>query len=176
MGKKNSDKKKPTTAQTEVPKTRKQRAKMRTPKDSFAGNLADRLAANRKQFDDVVKSAGKVPGFADVFDSAGSMDEVIAFLNAKASENFTPERGKAGRQAVAFVAGQQIIASPECVQMMQTQFPKHDFATAKFFVADNYAPTGDKKKDTQLPVRLDSPALDAPFLGWNSRKWFTPAA
>jgi hypothetical protein len=172
MGKKKNSDKKP--AQTEVPKTRKQRAKMRTPKESFAGNLADRFAANKKQFDDIHAAAQRVPGFAECFKNAGDISEVVTFLNAQADANFVPTAGKSGRQAVVFEKGQQVACAPEGVAMLITQFPSQDFATAKFFVSDSYAPTRDKKKDTQLPIRLNSPALDSPFLGWVSRKFFSP--
>lgn len=161
--------------QTTVPKTRKQRAKMRTRKESFAGHFADRLAANIKQRNDIFAFVKDVPGIAGVEDI--SAVDACAVLNRLADEGFAPAKKRSGRTAVTFTPGMQVVCAPECVQMLQTQFPADDYATAKFFIGDSYAPTGDKKKDTQIPLRKGSSKLtEGTPLGFVSRKWVSPAA
>ncbi len=154
MGKKNTT---PKVAKERKP--RKQRAIMRTRKESPAGHYADRLAANHKQFADIMKAVAHFPGHPT------SVDE----LNDLAASGFVPERKRGGRTAVTFQPGQRVTLADEARNMLRPQFP--DIDTATVFVTTTYAPNGVKV----VPIRADSPELTGRWVGFVSKSFVTGA-
>jgi hypothetical protein len=166
MGKKND--KKNTEKKTAAPKERKQRAVMRSRKVSPAGHFADRLAANVKQRADIMKAVAAYPGISD----AQNVVEVTDVLNQLAADGFVPERKKGGRKGVTFAPGQKVMLEPDAINLLKTLFVAAGINDAsEFFVSDGYTA---QPKDTQLPLRLGSSALDATPLGFVSKKWASP--
>lgn len=156
---KKSDKKKP-----EAPKKeRKQRAVMRSRKDSPAGHFADRLVANFKQRADIVKAVENFPGI-----DAGDVYSMVAVLNDLASKNFAPARKSGGRKAVTYAPGQRVFLDKDALGLLKQFFPILGVTDeSEFFVSDGYTA---QPKDTQLPLRIGSSALDAPPAGFVSKK------
>ncbi len=150
-------------------KARKVRAKMRSRKDSPAGHFADRLAANVKQFNDIMTAVAGWPGVTE----ATSAAEKFAVLNELAEKNFVPARKNSGRKALAYVAGQKVALSPEALAMVKQLFTAAGVTDeSAFFVSDGYVAA---PKDTQLPIRLGSSELTAPPVGFITKKWIAAA-
>jgi hypothetical protein len=161
----NKDKKKNDKPKTER-KPRKERAKMRSKKESFAGHFADRLAANEKQRADIMKAIAVIPGATDdVLSVAGRVE----FLNIAAASGFVPERKKGGNRGPQFKPGQEIELHPEAIAMLETNIPK--VKTAKLFVSTSYNPGG---KEKTVPVWADAP-LTGTWVGYVSKKWVADA-
>jgi hypothetical protein len=158
--KKTNENKKPATEKKE----RKQRAVMRSRKDSPAGHFADRLAANVKQRADIMKAVANFPGVSDDL----SVGETVGLLNGLAEKNFAPARKSGGRKAVTFAPGQKVYLNADAVGLLKQFFPILGVTDeTEFFVSDGYTA---QPKDSQLPLRIGSSALDAPPVGFISKK------
>ncbi len=144
-----------------VKKPRKQRAVMRSRKVSVAGHYADRLAANLKQFGDIMKAVANFPGSPSTVDA----------LNTLASSGFVPARKRGGRTAVTFTPGQSVTLADEARNMLRPQFP--DIDTASLFVSASYNPT-DKTKS--VPVKADVADLTGRWVGFVSKGFVNAAA
>lgn len=160
MGKNRDAAKKVAVPATEK-KPRKQRAKMRTRKESPAGHFADRLAANAKQASDIVRAIAKYPGV----EAGMGTGDLIAHLNDLAASGFVPARGRGGRTAVTFAPGQSVTVAPECVSMLKSLFVAAGIDGAEFTIAQSYSP---QPKDKQIPLCANGSPV-----GFVSRKFVT---
>ncbi len=150
-------------------KPRKVRAKMRSRQDSAAGHFADRLAANCKQYSDIMTAVSGYPGI----DPNAVPSANVATLNELAEKNFVPARKNSGRKALAYVAGQKVALSADGIAMLKQFFPILGITDeSEFFVSDGYV---QGPKDAQLPLRFGSSDLLAPPVGFITKKWIAAA-
>lgn len=157
-------KKTETKKSTEPKKERKQRAVMRSRRDSPAGHFADRLAANVKQRADIMKAVAAYPGVSELLPTTANIEA----LNVLAANNFAPARKSGGRKAVMYAPGQKVFVDANAIGLLRQFFPILGVTDeSEFFVSDGYIA---QPKDSQLPLRIGSSALDAPPVGFVSKK------
>lgn len=152
------------TKKTNAPKKdRKVRAKMRTRKESPAGHFADRLAANMKQREDIMRA---VSGYPNVDPTVQSAHDVCLTLNRLAASGFVPARKKPGARGATFAVGQQVSLSDEAKALLKTQCPKVEVIDT--FVGEGY--DGGKT----VPIRGGGSTLDDLWIGFVAKKWIAP--